>query len=171
MKVLVTYFSQTGNTKLIADAILQEVSQSNEVDLIKIEETDPGTLSEYDAVFVGSPIHAGGLAAQVKELLEALPQNPKFKLAAFITHASSAYEKDGFDKGIQSLDDITKSKKITYLGSYDCQGRLSEEIQPIVQQSRGESDEEWGKRMAECNEHPNAEDEQKAKEFAKKVLA
>ncbi|MBW1642176.1 MAG: flavodoxin domain-containing protein [Deltaproteobacteria bacterium] len=171
MKILVTYFSQTENTKQVAEAIHQETSQSNEVDLKKVEETNADTLSGYDAVFVGSPIHAGGLAAQVKELLEALPQNPKFKLAAFITHASSAYEKDGFEKGIQSLDEITKSKQITYLGSYDCQGRLSEEIQPIVQQSRGESDEEWGKKMAECNEHPNAEDEQKAKEFARKVLA
>ena len=69
------------------------------------------------------------------------------------------------------MDGITKSKKITHLGSYDCQGRLSEEIQPIVQQSRGESDEEWRKRMAECNEHPNAEDERKAKEFAREILA
>jgi flavodoxin I len=171
MKVLITYFSQTGNTKQIADTILQEALQANEVDLKKVEETDADTFSGYDTVFVGSPIHAGGLAAQVKELLEALPQNPKFKLAAFITHASSAYAKDGFEKGIQSLDDITKAKQITYLGSYDCQGRLTEEIRPMVQQSKGESDEEWGKKMAECDEHPNAEDEQKAKEFAKRVLA
>lgn len=171
MKILVTYFSQTGNTKQIAEAIFQEVSQSNDADLKKVEEINADSFSGYDAVFMGSPIHAGGLAAQVKDLLEALPQKPKFKLAAFITHASSAYEKIGFEKGIQSLNEVTKQKQITYMGSYDCQGRLAEEIQPIVQQSRGESDEEWGKRMAECNKHPNADDEQKAKEFARKVLA
>jgi flavodoxin len=171
MKVLITCFSQTGNTQQLAEVIHELVSESNEVDLKKVEETTADQFDGYDLVFVGSPIHAGGLAGPVKELLEALPENPSFKLAAFITHASFAYESAGFDKGIQSLDDITKGKGITYLGSYDCQGRLSDELKPIVKQSRNVPDEEWDKRMAEVDQHPNDEDLQKAMDFAKDILA
>jgi len=171
MKILVAYFSQTGNTKQVAEAIHQEMAISNETDLKKIEETGGENFSEYDLVFVGSPIHAGGLAAQVKGWLEALPENPTFKLAAFVSHASFAYEKQGFEAGVQYFDDISKDKNVAYLGCYDCQGRLAPELHAMVQQSQGLSDEDWAEKVAKFDEHPNAEDEQKAKDFAKEVLS
>ncbi|MDY6855940.1 MAG: flavodoxin family protein [Thermodesulfobacteriota bacterium] len=170
MKVLVVYFSQTGNTEQIAKAIHQEASQSNESRLSKVEETKADSLNEYDLLFVGSPIHARGIAGPVKELLDAIVEPPKFKLSLFVTHSAFAYETERFDQGISSVEEICKSKKIAFLGSYDCQGRLSPDLQPIVKQSRGLSDEEWAERMAKADEHPNAEDEQKAREFAKSLL-
>ena len=171
MKVLVVYFSQTGNTEQIAKAIHQEASQSNEARLSKVEETKADSLNEYDLVFVGSPIHARGIAGPVKELLDAIVESPKFKLALFVTHSAFAYETERFDQGIASVEEICKNKKIAFLGSYDCQGRLSPDLQPIVKQSRGLSDEEWAERMAKADEHPNAEDEQKAGEFARSLLS
>lgn len=170
MKVLVAYFSQTGNTQQIAEAICQEAGRSNEAELAKIEDLNADSFSAYDLVFVGSPIHAGGLAAQVKDLLEALPENPSFKIAAFITHASFAYEKEGFEQGVQQLSDINKDKNIEYFGCFDCQGRLTPALHDMVKEAQNVSDEEWAKRMAECDKHPNAEDEQSAKEFAKEMI-
>lgn len=171
MKVLVTYLSQTGNTEQIAKAIHGEVAGSHDADLKKVEEISAGDLAGYDVVFVGSPIHGNGLAAPVRELMEALPEGSSFKLAGFVTHASSAYEKEGFDQGMQSLEDISASKNITYLGVFDCEGRMAEMLKPMIKEARGVSDEEWDKRMAELDQHPNAEDEQKAKEFAKEILS
>ena len=171
MKILIACFSQTGNTMQIAEAIHQEISQSSEVELVKVEEINADKMGGYDVVFIGSPIHAGGLAGPVKELLDALPENPSFKLAAFITHASFAYQPEGFEKGMKTLDEISNSKNITYLGSYDCQGKLAEELQPIVKESQGVSDEEWAKRMSEADQHPDTDDKQKAKEFARDVVA
>ena len=78
----------------------------------------------------------------------------------------SALREHMLDQAAQALLIVDGTRGATHQ-----EQRLAEEIQPIVQQSRGDSDEEWAKQMAECNEHPNAEDEQKAKEFAKKVLA
>jgi len=170
MKILIACFSQTGNTMQIAEAIHQEISQSNEVDLVKVEEINADKMGGYDLVFIGSPIHAGGLAGPVKELLDALPENPSFKLAAFITHASFAYQPEGFEKGMKALDEISTSKNITYLGSYDCQGKLAAELQPIVKESQEVSDEEWAKRMAEADQHPDTDDKHKAKEFARDVV-
>ncbi len=171
MKVLITYFSQTGNTEQIANAIHQEMSGSHEADLAKLEEVSADSLGGYDVIFVGSPIHGNGLAAPVRELMEALPESSPFKLAGFVTHASSAYEREGFDQGMKSLEDISTSKNIAYLGVFDCEGRMAPMLQPMVKEARGVSDEEWDKRMAELDQHPSAEDEQKAKEFAREIVS
>ena len=66
MKVLVIYFSQSGNTEKIASAIYEEASQANDAVLKKLEDVDPDSLSEYDHVFIGSPIHAGSIAAEIQ---------------------------------------------------------------------------------------------------------
>jgi len=171
MKALIIYFSQTGNTEQIAKAIHQELSGSHETDLAKVEEVSVDSLGGYDVIFVGSPIHGNGLAAPIKELMEALPEGSNFKLAGFITHASFAYEKDGFETGMQSFNDITKEKNIAFLGAFDCEGRMASMLQPMVQEARGVSDEEWAERMAKLDQHPNTEDEQKAKDFAREVMA
>ena len=171
MKVLVTYLSQTGNTEQIAKAICEEAAAAQEAELKKVEDVSAADLAGYDLVFVGSPIHGNGLAGPVGELMEALPEGSAFKLAGFVTHASSAYEKEGFDKGMQSLEDISKSKNITFLGVFDCEGRMAEMLQPMAKEARGVSDEEWAERMSELDKHPSSDDEQKAKDFAKDILS
>ena len=59
MKVLVAYFSQSGNTEKIAKAIWEEASQGNETDLKKLEDITPGDVAQYDFIFIGSPMYAG----------------------------------------------------------------------------------------------------------------
>ena len=66
---------------------------------------------------------------------------------------------------------IAEGKRIRHLGCFDCQGRLAPAIQPMVQKSQGLSDEEWAERMAKTDQHPDAEDEKKAREFARAVTA
>jgi flavodoxin len=52
MKTLVTYFSQTGKTRLVAEAIYGAVSGDKE-----IKEFDQvGSLDGYDLAFIGFPI-------------------------------------------------------------------------------------------------------------------
>lgn len=170
MKVLVTYFSQTGNTAQVAKAIHQEVSKGHEAELKAMEGVSPGALAAYQAVFVGSPIHAGGLSAAAKGFLEALPEGAGFTLAGFVTHSSNAYESASFEKGLAFFKEVCQARKIAFAGTFDCQGRLAKAIQPMVQKARKLSDEDWAKRMAVSDPHPNAEDEEKARAFARKVL-
>jgi len=171
MKILIAYFSQTGNTEQIARAVQQELSGDHQVDLGKIEEIDAAGLSGYELVFVGTPIHAGGLSGPVKAWLENLPSSPALALAGMVTHASDVYSKENYEKGLGSLASIAEGKRLRYLGCFDCQGRLAPAIQPMVQKSQGHSDEEWAKRMAETDKHPDAEDEKSAREFAREVMA
>jgi flavodoxin len=170
MKVLIAYLSQTGNTAKVAQAILEEASKNHEAELKTMEGVSPGALAAYQAVFVGSPIHAGGLAAAAKGFLESLPEAAGFTLAGFVTHSSSAYESASFEKGLAFFQEICQAKKIAFAGAFDCQGRLAKAIQPMVQKARKLSDEEWAQRMAQSDPHPSAEDEEKAKAFARKVL-
>ncbi len=88
-----------------------------------------------------------------------------------MTHASDLYSKENYEKGLESLASTAEEKGIRYLGCFDCQGRLAPAIQPMVQKSQGLSDEEWAKRMAETDKHPDAEDEKNAREFAREVMA
>ena len=171
MKILITFFSPTGNTEQIARAVHEELSGDHQVKLEKIEGIDAAGLTGYDLVFVGTPIHAGGLSGPVKALLENLPSSPGFALAGLVTHASDLYSKENYEKGLESLASIAEGKGIRYLGCFDCQGRLAPAIQPMVQEAQGLSNEEWVKRMAETDKHPDAEDENDAREFSREIVA
>ena len=59
MNVLVTYFSQSGNTEKIAKAICEEAAQANTADLKKLEDITPDEAAGYDFIFIGSPLHSG----------------------------------------------------------------------------------------------------------------
>lgn len=171
MKILVTYFSQTGNTEKIAKVILDEASRAHEAALKKIEEVDVQGLGAYDLVFAGGPIHGGGLAAPLKELLDKLPSKPTFTLAAFITHAAEAYQRDNFAKGVQYITDIARNKGIAYRGCFDCTGKLDPALWPMVQKMQKLSDEDWKARMDRIGPHPDGDDEKNARAFVGTVLA
>ena len=171
MKVLVTYFSQSGNTEQIAKAICEEASKGHEAQLKKVDEVQAEDCSNYDVIFVGSPVHAGGLSAQASELMNGLPQSPRFKLAGFLTHSAPAYEPTNFERALKALEDTSKEKGISFLGTYDCQGRLAKELHDMIKQVKGLSDEEFAETIKQMDPHPSAEDEQKAREFARDVLS
>ncbi|MFC1864164.1 EFR1 family ferrodoxin, partial [Thermodesulfobacteriota bacterium] len=60
MKSIVIYYSQTGNTKKIAKAIHAGMLQvEKQCDIARLKDVDPGNLTNYDLIGIGSPlIHA-----------------------------------------------------------------------------------------------------------------
>ena len=81
MKILVAYYSETGNTEKIARAIYEEASEEHEARLERANRVAANDLSNYDLVFLGSQCHSTDLAAPVKTILDGIPHSPKFKLA------------------------------------------------------------------------------------------
>jgi flavodoxin len=171
MRVLVTYFTQSGNTEQIAKAICDEASKGHEAQSKKVDEVKPDNCNDYDLVFIGTPVHAMGVAAPINELLGSLPQSPKFKLAGFATHCSPGFDTAAFEKALQSFEDTAKDKGIQFCGNFECQGKLDPALHPMVKQVQNMSDEEFQAFIDEGDKHPSAEDEQKAKEFARDVLS
>jgi len=68
MRILITYFSQTGDTKKIARAI-QEALETHDSDLKSIGETKLEELKKYDILFLGSMIYAGKTHKSIKDLI------------------------------------------------------------------------------------------------------
>ncbi len=171
MKVLVTYFSQSGNTEKIARAISEEVSKAGDADLKKLEEITPDMAAEYDCIFMGSPLHAGSLAVPVKECLGALKATAGQQMAGFITHMAPAYPEQDMDAFAEPMQTACKAKGIEYRGCFDCQGFLAEAMHEPVQKKLALDDEKWAGMVKQMTGRPNQEDVENAKAFVRKLFA
>jgi flavodoxin len=171
MKVLVVYYSETGNTEKIAKAIYEEASKAHETHLKRVDEITIDSLNDYDIIFLGSACHSTDLSAPIKKILDAIPNLPTFKLAGFFTHATSS---EGFNrwacKCISSFQKTSKEKKIDFKGYYNCQGAPSPPIQEFIKREIITSPDEWTKYIKEVMKHPTIEDLHKAREFTRDIL-
>jgi NAD(P)H dehydrogenase (quinone) len=70
-KVLVLYYSRTGNTRQMAELVKEGALQAGgEVILKDVREAAADELLEHDAIVIGSPVYYGSMAAEVKKLLD-----------------------------------------------------------------------------------------------------
>lgn len=70
-KVLIVYYSRTGNTEKMAGYIAEGVKEEGvEVEVKRAEEAKPEDLLEADGVVMGSPTYYGTMAAELKKLLD-----------------------------------------------------------------------------------------------------
>ena len=71
-KVLIVYYSRSGNTEQMAEAVKEGAAEIEgvEVEVKKVEETVPEDLLEADGVIMGSPTYYGTMASEVKRLID-----------------------------------------------------------------------------------------------------
>ncbi len=70
-KVLVVYYSRTGNTEEMAKLIAKHLKNHGvEADLKKVQNTKPEDFKNADGIIIGSPTYYGSMAAEVKKLLD-----------------------------------------------------------------------------------------------------
>ncbi|MFW9818350.1 MAG: flavodoxin family protein [Candidatus Thorarchaeota archaeon] len=80
MKILVAYFSTTGNTDKVAKAIKEGI-KGHEVDLMNIKGADPDSIGTYDLVFIGSGLFAFNIFRKLPIFLKKIPSlPPKFHI-------------------------------------------------------------------------------------------
>ena len=73
MKVLILYFSGTGNTEFIAERIAVSLSDKDcEYSLYSVEDFDPAQLKNYDFLIFGFPVYAHDLPKFLKEYVKEL---------------------------------------------------------------------------------------------------
>ncbi|MEM2902031.1 MAG: NAD(P)H-dependent oxidoreductase [Candidatus Bathyarchaeia archaeon] len=71
MKILVAYYSKTGNTKAMAELIGEGARRlGGEVSVKDVRETKAEELLRYDGIIIGSPTYYGTMAADVKRLID-----------------------------------------------------------------------------------------------------
>ena len=71
-KVLIVYYSRTGNTRRMAELIAEGVRREKNVDVeVKpVQETKVEELLNVDGVIIGSPTYYGSMAAEIKKFLD-----------------------------------------------------------------------------------------------------
>jgi len=179
MKSLVVYFTQTNNSKMIAEAMLEVLSGGGEATIDTVRRIDFDTLTEYDLLFLGGPCHDTDLALPVKGFLEKLPKSPNFKLVGYFTH--STYLPDGSSRRqelydqwagrcIPTFENVCREKDIELLGLFHCMGKASQPIEHFIHQEIINDEDEWDEYLPELRKHPTPEDIDNAKKFAKKMI-
>ena len=75
LKVLVLYFSGTGNTHFVARAVAERLAGlADRVDLFSIEQLPPTRVAEYDVLIAGFPVYALESPPLFQAYLAALPR-------------------------------------------------------------------------------------------------
>jgi len=70
-KGIVIYYSRSGNTKQMAEMIAKAMDEAGvPTECLKVEKVGVDDLLKYDAIVVGSPTYYGGMAAQLKQLID-----------------------------------------------------------------------------------------------------
>lgn len=70
-KVLIVYYSRSGNTAKMAGIVAEGVRESGaKVDIREVEKANVDELLNYDGVIIGSPTYYGSMAAEVKKFID-----------------------------------------------------------------------------------------------------
>jgi flavodoxin len=162
MRTLVVYYSQTGNTKKVADAIFAELPRDKEIK--KLEEVT--SLDDYDLIFVGFPIHSHGPAPKAKEFLE--KQAEGRAMALFITHASPESATD-VSHMIQRCVNAAAGAQL--LGVFNCQGELARDVMDRLLESKHPEMRMFGEQGNFTRGQPDAARLARAAAFADEILA
>lgn len=74
MRVFVVYDTKHGNTRIVAESIvdgLREV-EGVEAEISDVEAIDPNNLPDFDAILIGSPNHVGRPARSISRFIDRL---------------------------------------------------------------------------------------------------
>jgi flavodoxin len=157
-KTLITYFSQTGNTIKVAEAIFSALDGDKALNPIG----EVQGLDEYDLVFVGFPVQSHSVPYKVEVFLKNIPAGKK--IALFCTHGSLT----GSRLSREALEHaVILASKAKVLATYACRGKISYETLAVLIKSP--EHQEWAEMAASASTHPNETDLAEAKVFARQV--
>lgn len=160
-KILVMYYSRTGNTQLIAEAIFKTVEGDKSIKSLK--EIADGEIASYSLIFAGFPVHSHSVPPVVTEFLKAIPQGKK--VAFFSTHGSLK----GSPLSREALENATVLAAGTHvLGTFSCRGRVSPQDLDILM--RSPEHKAWTEMAVSASTHPDESDLADARDFAARIL-
>jgi len=168
MKILVTYFSNTGNTEKIAQSIKNSLKGQN-VEIKPIKDVNPLSLKDYDLLFLGSGIYASRVNKSLVDLIstsQILPRNIVF----FCTHASA----EGYQDGFKLVKRALNKSNTKILGEFDCMGDNigipEQTIKSMLEKLPPEKRKEAEEHQKSLKGHPNKDDLDNAEKFARSII-
>jgi flavodoxin len=161
MNVLVAYFSQTGNTRKVAEAIYEAITEAKEIkELAAVE-----SLEAHDLAFIGLPILGFGPAEEAKEFLAAHAAGKR--VALFITHASPE-DSEPLQEWLAKCKEAAADSNL--VGMFDCQGELSKAVAELLAKSEDPELRAFAEARSETLGQPDEARLEKARAFAREII-
>ncbi len=157
-KTLVTYFSRTGNTKLVAEAIYGALAGDKTIKPM----AEAGDLALYQLIFAGFPVQTHSVPYPAEVFLKSVPDGKK--VALFSTHGSvtgSSLSREALEYASVLVG------KTQLLGTFSCRGKVSVKALEVLTQSP--EHEAWADMAASAATHPDESDLEDARAFARWV--
>ncbi|MGZ4934754.1 MAG: flavodoxin family protein [Halobacteriota archaeon] len=115
-KILVVYESKYGNTKRVAETIVEGMQRvdGTETMLNEVKKVDRNAIPRYDAIVFGGPTHFGGPTRSMKKFIDklsALPLDGK-QFAVFDTYFKTDFEKATKDMEQRMREKVPAMKMI-----------------------------------------------------------
>jgi flavodoxin/ferredoxin len=158
MKGIIIYFSLTGSTEKIAQAIHEGMNPLMEsCDFVKLKDVDSAGLHNYDLIGIGSPVW-GGPPRHVQWFVDALPELRGKYIFAFSTHGARG------GRFFPILLKLLRKKGLKVIGVRDWYGSVFLPMMPKPYLTDGHPDaidlaeaQSFGKEMAELRLRIEAE--------------
>ena len=104
MNAAVVYFSRTGNTKRLAQAIAENIGAP----LIDLALTSPSSLEKYGLMVLGTPVEGASPAKETLAFIEGMNQNDGAKAIVFCT-----WKLFGNERTMKAMEKALSSKGYT----------------------------------------------------------
>jgi len=156
MKVLVAYYSESGNTEKVAKAIYDGLGFV-EKDIASIK--DKPRSRNYDVIFVGFPVQNHSVPDVVEKFIKRIPEGKK--VAFFATHGSLR----GGELAVTAFYcavSLTAKKKV--LGTFGCRGKVKPRM--IEALMKRPQDKFWALEAQSASVNPDDADLEDARKWA-----
>ncbi len=165
MRTAVIYSSKTGNTKKVAEAILEGAGEGAEL----VSAETPVNPCEYDLLFVGYWVDKGMPDEKSRKLMESITESKVALFATLGAYPDSDHAVSCLEKGRETL-----GQGCTVLDTFICQGaidpKLIEWMKTLPADHPHAPDEARIKRWQDASTRPDATDLEKARKFAENVV-
>ena len=160
MKILITYYSETGNTEKVAHAIKEDLGRIS-ADIFPV--ADVRNVDGYDLVFCGFSVQAHSVPAKMEQFIKRLPENKA--VAFFATHGSLKGGPLAVTAFYHALGCIPHRK---VLGTFGCRGAVKMSLLDAL--SKNPEHSGWVKEAQSAAGHPDDADLADAGQWAKQML-
>ena len=101
-KVIVVYESKYGNTKQVAETIIEGMNEIERIEAVLKEpkHMEPTEVLDYDVILIGSPNHIGGPTRGIKKFIDKLG---KIELEEKMGAVFDTYMGDDFNKAVRKM--------------------------------------------------------------------
>jgi flavodoxin len=167
MRILVTYWTQTGNTRLVARAIFDSLHCDKELKSFGEVES----LEGYDLTFIGFPVMRFGPVPAARTFINTHAAGKK--IALFVTHAMPVLGQDPTQQALLEKELEKCRKACTHaalIGMYHCQGELSASFADELRNSNIPMLSEFAAMRPLTIGHPDQNELEQAKNFARALI-